>query len=67
MFDENGIKDEDVIDRVSKRFGRAVPTDRINIVLLMDMSHKHASIEQFEPMNQPERLDSMDGMEDFEE
>ena len=56
-----------MIDRVSKRFGRAVPTDRINIVLLMDMSHKHASIEQFEPMNQPERLDSMDGMEDFEE
>jgi len=51
VFDENHIKDEDVIERVSKRFGRAVPLDKINIVMLMDMSQKHASIEQFEPMN----------------
>ena len=66
MFDENGIRDDDVIERVQKRFSRAIPLERINVLLLMDMSHKHASIEQFEPMNQPERLDSMDGMDEYD-
>ena len=50
LFDENGIKDDDVLDRVTKRFSRIVPIDKINVLLLCDMSHKHASIEQFEPM-----------------
>jgi hypothetical protein len=45
LFDENGIKDDDVLDRITKRFSRIVPLDKINILLLCDMSHKHASIE----------------------
>jgi len=63
LFDENGIKDDDVLDRVTKRFSRIVPLDKINVLLLCDMSHKHASIEQFEPM-QGEFDKGMDGEEE---
>lgn len=48
--DENNITEAEVVERVEKRFGKSLPTNRMNIILLMDMTHKHASIEQFEPL-----------------
>lgn len=50
-YDENHIVDSDVLERIEKRFGKALPLNRLNVILLMDMSRKHASIEQFEPFS----------------
>ena len=37
-FDESSIKDEEVLDRVTRRFGRVVPLKHVNVILLMDMT-----------------------------
>jgi len=39
------ITEGEVIERVEKRFGKNLPINRMNVILLMDMTHTHASID----------------------
>ena len=38
------------METIERRFGRSLPLQSVNVLLLMDMAYKHASIEQFEPI-----------------
>jgi hypothetical protein len=54
--DENKMSEEEIMDKIKARFSTSLPLDRINVIVLMDMSHKHASIEQFEPLNNSSQM-----------
>lgn len=44
QYDENNIPDAELLEKVDKRFGNSLPLHKMNVILLMDMSHKHASL-----------------------
>jgi hypothetical protein len=45
------MTEEEITQKITARFGASLPLSRLNVIILMDMSHKHASIEQFEPLH----------------
>jgi hypothetical protein len=49
--DENKMTVEEITFKIKTRFERSLPLENLNVIILMNMSHKHASIDQFEPLN----------------
>jgi len=43
--------DQEVLERIHTRFANSLPTSRLNVILLMDMSHKQASPNQFNSLH----------------
>ena len=51
LYDESVLgSDAEVLERIEKRFAHSLPCQRMNVILLMDMSHKQASQNQFKPL-----------------